>query len=82
VERLVVTTHCNEGFDLDPQARAALAYVRTALLDIIRNGFGELRVQCTVEKGQRRALTVTAGPTRRFVVPVEELPGAQVRRDP
>jgi len=66
----------------DPQLRVALAHVEREVLAVARGGFGEVRVASTVEKDQRRSITVTSGATRRFVIPVAELPGASVRRDP
>ena len=57
-----------------PEMRMAMAHLYGELYGLYRIGFGRLIAEVSITSGHRRAITITAGATRRFSVPFEEPP--------
>lgn len=54
------------------QLEHAQMHVERKLYELYANGFGKLTVEVNVTSGRKRALTITSGPTARFIVPFED----------
>ncbi len=61
-----------EGDLSNAELRRAQAHLWAELHGLYRLGFGRISAEVNITSGRKRAVTITAGATRRFTVPFED----------
>jgi hypothetical protein len=63
-----------DGQDVGPQLRAALKRLVDEAIEGLRHGYFELRVTCETGSGGKRHMTIQAGKSHKFTIPIIEIP--------
>jgi len=61
-----------------PALQAALDLLAREIREGARHGFFEVHVTCEVGNGGKRHMVVHAGKSRKFTIPMSEIPGTKI----